>query len=81
MSSKTDLKETQCKHLFAYLTDEFSVDCNTKFLDIIDLLSESDQLKLKKVIIKRQLVPNITYHNAIISYLKRNGVEIVYKEA
>lgn len=66
-----ELKERQCVHLTEYLIN------NNKF-DLIDLLAKSDKLKIHTLKVNKRLVPNRVYHNAIISYLKRNGVDIIY---
>jgi hypothetical protein len=66
-----EIKETQCKYIFNYLIDI------GKF-DLIDLMAASDRHDIHIIRIKKKLVPNIIYHNTIINYLKKNGVEIVY---
>lgn len=66
-----DLKETQCKYIFKYLIDQGR-------FDLIDLMASSDRHDIHVIRIKKMLVPNIIYHNTIISYLKRNCVEIIY---
>jgi hypothetical protein len=68
---KKELKETQCKFLFAYLIDI------GKF-NLIELMAKSDRHEIHTIRINSKLVPNVVYHNTIINYLKRNGVEIIY---
>lgn len=68
---KRELKETQCKYLFAYLIDIGK-------LDLIELMAKSDRHEIHTIKINSRLVPDAVYHNTIISYLKRNGVEIRY---
>jgi hypothetical protein len=68
-----NLKETQCINLFKYLID-------IGRFDLIDLLAKSDKLEIHNIKIKRQLVPNLIYHNVIINHLKRNGANIITEE-
>lgn len=70
MPYKLDLKEIQVRNLFDKLIDY-------QRFDIIELLAESDRKEIKIVKIKRQLVGNLAVHNAIIHYLKLNGVEVI----
>jgi hypothetical protein len=48
--------------------------------DLIELMSKSDKKEIKKVIIKKLLVPDLVIHCAIIKYLEKNGVEIIRRD-
>jgi len=48
--------------------------------DLIELMAKSDRKELKKIIIKRLLVPDLIVHNTIIKYLENNGIEVIRKD-
>ena len=62
--------ERQTKHIYQHLLEL------GKF-DLMDLIAKADKHEVHAIRIKRQLVPSLPYHNAIIQRLKKNGVEII----
>jgi hypothetical protein len=66
-----NIKEAQCRNISNYL-----INCGK--LDLIDLLAKAERHEIHTIKIKRKLVESTPYHNAIISFLKRYGVEIIY---
>jgi len=48
--------------------------------NIIDLMVKSDKKQIKEVRIKRQLVPDLVVHNAIIKYLEKNRVKVIRED-
>jgi hypothetical protein len=45
--------------------------------ELIDLLARAEKGDVKKVRVKRQLVPNIILHNTVIKFLTKHGVEVI----
>lgn len=68
---KIHIKEAQCRNIYNYL-----INC-CKF-ELIDLLAKAERHEIHTVKINRKLVDSVPYHNTIISFLKRNDVEIIY---
>lgn len=66
-------KKTESTFIWSYLIEQNK-------LDLIDLMAKSDRREVKKIIIKRTLVPNLIIHNTIIKYLENNGVVIIRKD-
>ena len=66
-----DYKEIQCRYLYGYLIEQ------GKF-DLIELLAKSDRREIHNINVNSRLVSSRAHHNAIVLYLKRNGVEIDY---
>jgi hypothetical protein len=66
-------KKTESTFIWSYLIEQNK-------LDLIDLMAKSDRREVKKIIIKRTLVPDLIVHNTIIKYLENNGVVIIRKD-
>ena len=68
---KIELEECQVKNIYNYLIE-------IERFDLIDLLAKACQKEVHVIKIKKILVSKRPYHNAIIKFLKKNGIEIIY---
>jgi beta-lactamase superfamily II metal-dependent hydrolase len=48
--------------------------------DLIELMAKSDKKEIKKIKVKRMLVPDLIIHNTIIKYLENNGVRVIRED-
>lgn len=66
-----NIKEAQCRNIYNYL-----INCGK--IDLIDLLAKAERHEIHTIKINKKLVDSTPYHNTIISFLKRNSVDIQY---
>ena len=66
-------KKTEPTFIWSYLIEQNK-------LDLIELMAKSDRREVKKIIIKRTLVPDLIVHNTIIKYLENNGVIVIRED-